>query len=109
VNRVVFDQAAARCARVALRGVALKAAAGYLGLTKKQLREQLPGHSLAQLAAAQNKSVDGLEQAMVAAVKAKLDRLVANQRLTQERANAALARFQDRVDELVNKVFPARS
>jgi hypothetical protein len=94
--------------RVVQRGVVLSAAASYLGLTRQQLRAQLPGRSLAQLAVARERSVQGLEQAIVAAVKARLDALVARQRISQERASRVLARFQDRVDEIVNRVRRSR-
>jgi hypothetical protein len=66
--------AALLCARGRLAGPVVRAAAAYIGITPQQLRQELPGHSLAQLAAAHNKSVEGLQQALVAAVKAKLDR-----------------------------------
>jgi hypothetical protein len=44
---------------------------------------------------------------MVAAVKAKLDKAVANQRLSQARADKILARVQDKADDVANKVHPA--
>jgi hypothetical protein len=104
VNRVFPERAGVRCARIKVRHVALNGAAQFLGLTRAQLRQQARGHSLAQLAEGQNKSVADLQAAMVNAVKAALDKAVANQRLTQARADKILARFQDRVDELVGKV-----
>src|SRR6478609_8158764 len=62
----------------------LDAAATYLGLTDAQLRTQLEsGKSLADVAKAQGKTVDGLVQAMVDAAKKKLDAAVAAGRLTQ--------------------------
>jgi len=55
----------------------LDAAATYLGLTDAQLRTRLEsGKSLADVAKAQNKSVDGLVQAIVDAAKKKLDAAV---------------------------------
>jgi hypothetical protein len=98
-----------KAARIAVGAIMKKAAAGYLGLTRAELRQQLPGHSLADLAnaqSAQGKSVQGLEDAMVAAVKAKLDQAVANG-LAQARADKILARVQAHVDQIVNKVHPA--
>ena len=87
---------------------ALKAAAGYLGLTKAQLRAQLPGHSLAQLATAQGKSVDGLEAAIVARTKTPIDKRQAAGRITSQRAATLLAALQRRVDTFVNRVFGQR-
>jgi hypothetical protein len=96
--------------RIAVRRIALRAAAQYLGFaSRKALRQAVAGHSLAQLAASRQKSVEGLKRAMVDAVKAALDKTVASQRLKQRRANKILARFQKQLDGLVNKVFPARS
>ncbi len=96
--------------RIALAAVMRKAAAQYLGLSRAELRQQLAGHSLAQLAeaqSAQGKSVQGLEDAMVAAVKAKLDAAVAKGRLSQARADKILARVQAHIGDVVNKVHSA--
>src|SRR5262245_18712942 len=48
---------------VAARGL-LVAGARFLGLGREELREQLPGHSLAELAQNQGQSVSALEAAM---------------------------------------------
>jgi rRNA-processing protein FCF1 len=100
---VVFRARGAR-----LGGGLLKAAANYIGIPRRQLRQELPGHSLAQVAEAHGKTSAGLQQALVAARDAKLDRRVARNQLTQAQADQRLARFQDRVDELVNRVWPSR-
>lgn len=100
----------ARAARIAVGLVLRKAAADYLALTVAQLRQQLPGHSLADLAnaqSAQGKSAQGLEDAMVAAVQAKLAKAVSNQRLSQAKADKILANVQNHVGDVVNKVHPA--
>lgn len=86
----------------------LRAAAAYLELDRPQLRAALPGTSLAALAASRGKSVDGLLAAMVAPGKEKLERAVANGRLTRERADQALAKLEQRAERLAQKVFPAR-
>ena len=96
--------------RIAIGKVLRKAAADYLGLSRAQLHQQLAGHSLAQLAeaeSAQGKSVQGLEDAMVAALKAKLDAAVAKGRLSQAREDKILARVQARIGDIVNKVHAA--
>jgi len=114
VDRVMNHQfgkaPGARAARIAVGLVLRKAAADYLGLTVAQLRQQLPGHSLADLAnaqSAQGKSAQGLEDAMVAAVQAKLAKAVSNHRLSQARADKILANVQSHVGDVVNKVHPA--
>jgi hypothetical protein len=92
-------------ARVALHGM-LRAAAGFLGLDREELREQLPGTSLAALAEKQGKSVSALEAAMVAPAKQRLAQAVADGKLTQARADAVLERLDDAADRLAKHVFP---
>jgi hypothetical protein len=85
----------------------LDAAATYLGLTDAQLRTQLEsGKSLADVAKAQNKSVDGLVQAIVDAAKKKLDAAVAAGRLTQSRADSILADLKSHATDFVNGTAP---
>jgi hypothetical protein len=86
----------------------VRAAAAFLGLDRKELRAQLPGTSLAALAAKQGKSTQALEDAMLAPAKARLAKAVANGRLSQAQATKVLERLQKRADTLANRVFPAR-
>ena len=85
----------------------LDAAASYLGLSESQLRSQLEsGKTLAQVAKAQGKSVDGLVAALKADLKQHLDRAVADGRLTQAQENQILANADQRLTQLVNGKFP---
>ena len=85
----------------------LDAAASYLGLTEAQLRTQLEGgKSLAAVAKAQGKSVDGLVQALVDAAKKKLDAAVAAGTLTQSQADSMLAGLKAHAAALVNGTAP---
>ena len=80
----------------------LAAAARYLGLTEAELRTELrSGKSLAQVAKANDKSVDGLEKTLVAELKAKLDAAVKAGRLTQAQAAEIQARMAEHLDDLV--------
>lgn len=92
----------------ALHAHVLKAAAEYLGLARAELRRELPGHSLAQLATARGKSVDGLEAAILAPAKARLDRAQSAGRLTAAQAAERLARLEPRIEKLVQHVFGER-
>ena len=84
------------------------AAASYLGLTEAELRTQLEsGKSLADVAKAQGKSVDGLKKALVFDVKAKLDQAVKDGKITAAQRNEMLARFEEHVDDLIAGVRPA--
>jgi len=85
----------------------LDAAASYLGLSESQLRSQLEsGKTLAQVAKAQGKSVDGLVAALKADLKQHLDRAVADGRLTQAQEDQILANADQRLTQLVNGTFP---
>ena len=81
----------------------LEAAAKYLGLTEAELRTQLEaGKTLAEIAKAQGKTVDGLEKALTADAKAKLDAAVKAGTITQAQADELLKRTTDHLDDLVN-------
>jgi hypothetical protein len=80
----------------------LEPAANYLGLTEAQLREQLAsGKTLAQIAKDQGKTVEGLEQAIVAGGKKQLDQAVADGDITPAQRDEMLSRLQSSVDKLV--------
>src|SRR6266516_108660 len=73
------------------RGGHLSAAADYLGLAVPQLFQKLSGgKSLADVAKAQDKSVDGLKQAMLADAKTHLDQAVKDGMLTEAPATQEL-------------------
>ena len=79
-------------------------AAGYLGLSRSQLLKELSsGKSLAQVAKAQGKSVSGLEAAMVAKIKARLDKAVARKMLTSAQEQRILKAFSAAIGNLVNR------
>jgi len=81
----------------------LDAAADYLGLTHAQLRAQVEsGKSLAQIAQAQGKSVDGLVDALVNEAKKHVDAAVSAGRLTQAQADEMLKNLRDRITSSVN-------
>ncbi|HSB38121.1 MAG TPA: hypothetical protein VLD13_03445 [Gaiellaceae bacterium] len=81
----------------------LDAAASYLGLTGAQLQSRLEsGKTLAQIAKAEGKSVDGLKNAMLADVNSKLDAAVKAGRLSKADEQRILKDFEARADDLVN-------
>ncbi len=85
------------------------AVASYLGLTPAQLRVQLrAGKSLAQIAKAQGKSVDGLKTAILAGVKARLDKAVSAGQLTAAQEKTLLDRLSSHLDDLVNRTGPPK-
>ena len=84
-------------------GPGLDAGAKYLGLTEGKLRTQLEsGKTLAQVAKAQKKSVEGLTAALKADAKQKLDAAVRAGRLTQAQETRMLADLDQRMGDFVN-------
>jgi polyhydroxyalkanoate synthesis regulator phasin len=86
-----------------LFGEKLSAAADYLGLTQAELRTKLnAGQTLADIARARGKSVDGLKQAILDEAEKQLDQLVDDGELTRAQADEMLARMKSRIDDLVD-------
>ena len=105
VERMVNAKPRARAQRAkAARGGLLKAAATYLGVTNAQLVTELrAGKSLAQVATAKSKSVDGLKQALLAALKQKVDAAVDAGRFDAARAQKLLERAPAHIARLVDR------
>lgn len=84
-------------------GPGLDAAASYLGLTEAELHAQLEaGKTLADVAKAKGKTVDGLVAALVSSAKTRIAADVQAGRLTQAQADAMTADLQARITEMVN-------
>ncbi len=82
-------------------------AADVVGLEPGQLLQELKdGKTLAEIAAEQGISEADLIAALTSAVEERLDQAVADGKLTQEKADELLARFQDKVDELIHSSIP---
>jgi hypothetical protein len=82
----------------------LSTAAGYIGISESQLLGQLEaGKSLAQVAAAHGKSTKGLENAMVAGLRSKLDRARASGRITSSEEQRLLSRMEIVISHLVER------
>jgi 3-hydroxyacyl-CoA dehydrogenase len=89
--------------RLLAPGDQLSAAAEYLGLSVADLRQRVRGgESLADIAAAEDKSVDGLRQAMLAAVEEALDNAVEDGDVTQEQADRIFERVEAHIDDIIN-------
>jgi polyhydroxyalkanoate synthesis regulator phasin len=87
----------------------LDAAARYLELSREELREQLAGgKTLAEIATAEGKSVDGLVDALVASAEKKIDTAVTAGRLTEERAAELKADLRSRITALVDRELRPR-
>jgi hypothetical protein len=81
----------------------LSTAAEYLGLTEAQLDEKLnEGSTLAEVAEAEGKSVDGLKHALIDAAKERIDEAVTDGDLTQAQADDLLEGLEERIDAFVD-------
>ena len=79
--------------------------ATYLGLKPADLATQLrSGKSLADIAKAQGKTVDGLKTAITDAATKQLDAAVAADKLTKDQETKLLAGLASHLDDLVNGV-----
>ena len=94
-----------RKARIAAHSM-MGAAATFLELNREELREQLPGNSLAGLAEKQGKKVADLKNAMLAPAKERLAKAVSDGRITQARADEVLEKLEILADKLASKTFP---
>ena len=86
----------------------LDAAAAHLGVGEDALRERLrEGETLAEVAKAEGKSVEGLVAAIVAATTKRLDAAVTAGRMTKSQRDLIVASLKQRTAEVVNGTFPA--
>jgi len=103
VRRVAVTRAVADCGPPVPLGDPFKAAADYLGLSVAQLANKFQGGaSLADIAAQQGKSVDGLEQALIDAAKSDLDKSVAAGDMTADQEQQVLGQLSSQIDDFVN-------
>lgn len=84
----------------------LDSAASYLGLTSDELEAKLMnGETLAEIAAEEGKSVNGLVQELVDAAEKRIDEAVADGRLTEEQAVDLKEDLGERIRARVNDGF----
>jgi hypothetical protein len=88
-------------------GGGLDAAAQAIGISVDQLRQELPGKSLAQVAADHNKTANDVTSALTDAANKRIDAAVTDGRLTDEQAAQRKANEAQRIQTLVNEVMPA--
>jgi hypothetical protein len=87
----------------------LEAAAEYLGLTERELYDELrDGKTLAEVAEDEGKSVAGLVDAMVAASVERIDEAVEDGRLSEEHAAELRRDLEESITELVEGERPWR-
>jgi len=79
-------------------------AAQAIGITADQLRQELPGKSLAQVAQAHGKSATDVANALKTAANQHIDQDVTAGRLTADQATQRKQQIAQRIDQLVNEV-----
>src|SRR5205823_2310825 len=89
-------------------GSATNAAAQAIGITLDQLRQELPGKSLADVAKAHNVDAKKVSDAIKADLNAHIDQAVANKRLSADQAAQAKQRASDQVDQMMTRQVPQR-
>ena len=83
-------------------------AAPAIGITPEQLRTELPGKSLADVAKAHGKTAADVATALKNAAHARIDQAVAAGRLTADQATTQKTTIDQRIDQLVTRVVPQR-
>jgi hypothetical protein len=86
--------------------VDLSTAATAIGITPDQLRTELAGKSLAQVAQAHGKSATDVATALKNAAHQRIDAAVTAGKLTADQANTQKTQSDQRIDQLVNQVMP---
>ncbi len=88
-------------------GFSLDSIAEVLGLTPDELHEQLSaGSSIADIAESANVDIEDIVDTALASLGEKLDALVADERLTQERADEIRAGTADMIESMINGDMP---
>ena len=78
--------------------------AQFLGVTAEQLRTELDGRSLAQVAQAHGRSRDQLIQFLTTTAQQQMAAAVQAGRLTQQEADQRLASLRSRIEQVVDEV-----
>jgi hypothetical protein len=89
-------------------GVDLNAAATAIGITPQQLRTELEGKSLAQVAQAHSKTAADVATALKNAAHTRIDQAVTAGRVAADQASTQKTQADQRIDQLVNQVMPQR-
>ncbi len=89
---------------IAIRREIITSAAAAINIPPKDLRAELQsGKSIADVAAEHSVPLDTVKSQITDNAKARLDKAVANGRLTQAKEDAALEELSDSLDEILSK------
>jgi hypothetical protein len=96
----------ARGPRGGFGGFNVQVVAQTLGITPQQLRTELAGKSLAQVAQAHGKTGADVATALKNDAHQRIDQEVSSGRLTADQGNQRKTAIDQRIDQLVNQVLP---
>jgi hypothetical protein len=88
------------------RGLDLSAAATAIGITPEQLRTELPGKSLADVAKAHGKTAADVATALKNAQHTRIDQAVTAGKVAADQATTQKTQADQKIDQLVNQVMP---
>jgi hypothetical protein len=88
------------------RRLDFQVAAHAIDITPQQLRTEMPGKSLAQVAQAHNKTGADVATALKNAANQRIDQAVSSGRITADQGNTQKTNVDQRIDQLVNEVVP---
>ena len=92
--------------RLKVRRAAIKVVTDTLGVSRQDLRTALQGgQTLSQYATSLGKDPQTVVDALTTAATTKLDQLVSDGTITQERADTAKGKLPARIDKLMNRQF----
>jgi hypothetical protein len=92
--------------RAEIRRAGAKVVADTLGVTRQELRDALKGgQTISQYATSLGKDPQTVVDALTKAATDKLDQLVADGTITQERADKVKANLPARIDKVMNHQF----
>lgn len=89
-------------------GQGLDVAAQAIGITTQQLRQELPGHSLADVAKAHGKTANDVATALKNAANQKIDQTATAKGLTADQVNTMKTNVDQHIDQFVNQTLPQR-
>jgi hypothetical protein len=88
-------------------GPGLEAAARAMSITVEQLRQELPGRTLADVARSHNVDPTTVANALKADANARIDQAAAAGRITTDQVAQAKQRAAERIDQLMTRQAPA--
>ena len=87
-------------------GAGMDELAKILGITTDQLRQEMPGKSITDLAKAHNVDIAKVKADLIAAATTRIDQAVTDGKLTADRAKTMKDNLATRIDTMVTRTMP---